>query len=385
MARPRLGSNGSSGRPRVDESLYFEGETKPFMKEFIPSGSALLDCLLGGGWPLGRISNIVGDRSTGKTLIAIEAAANFLNTFSPAHAKVYYIEAEAAFDKRYAASLGMPIRKVEFPEDMLTVEDVFEHLTGVLEKLKDDTRFNPILYIIDSLDALSDRAEQKQDMDKGTYGAQKAKMLSQMFRRVVQALEKKRVHLMIISQVRDNIGVMFGKKYSRSGGRALDFYASHIIYLAQVGTVKRTVNKITRTIGVEVKAKAEKNKIGPPLRDVQFPIRFGFGIDDVVANAEWLDEIGRLNEVDGFKGNLATVLKRLEDVDDDTYQQAKVRLRRKVKECWDDVEQSFAPTRSKYSTAKKEREEDEDSEAEEEREESHQRPKQRVRLREVNR
>lgn len=353
--RPRLVKPSASNdevvsrRPRLtDGGLYYE-MAEPFMKEYISSGCQLLDCALGGGWPLGRISNVVGDKSTGKTLIAIEAAANFMKTFIMG--EVYYVEAEAAFDLKYARSLGMNVDKVHFVDAIYTVEDVFEHLSKVLRGLTrdKDREYVPVLYIIDSLDALSDAAELKRGIDEGSYGASKARKLSELFRRIVQELERKRVHLMIISQIRDNIGVMFGKKYSRSGGRALDFYASQIVYLAQLGQIKRTINKVTRTIGIRVKAKTEKNKIAMPMREVEFPIKFGFGIDDIAANCEWLEDIGRITEVKGFKGNLNSILKGLEDADDDEYRTVKYRLAKKVKECWQDVEAGFAPKRVKYS------------------------------------
>src|SRR5271166_4934530 len=95
--------------------------------EFIASGCKVFDCALGGGWPLGRISNIVGDKSSGKTLIAIEACANFSRQFP--NGQIYYRESEAAFDTGYAQALGMPEEKVDFGDDeFITVEDLFEDM-----------------------------------------------------------------------------------------------------------------------------------------------------------------------------------------------------------------------------------------------------------------
>lgn len=183
----------------------------------------MLDCVLGGGWPLGRMSNVVGDKAVGKSLLAIEACANFNLQYK--NGKIVYLEAEAAFDEEYAAALGMPVDKIEFAGDQLkdfTIESWFEHLEKTIE---DATKSGqPVLYIVDSLDALSDRAEKDREIDKGTYGANKPKLIGQLFRRTVKDMEKTRIHLMIISQVRDNIGVSFGEQKTRTDWQSHGFF-----------------------------------------------------------------------------------------------------------------------------------------------------------------
>lgn len=257
--------------------------------EFISSGCKLLDLALGGGWVEGRIANIIGDKSTGKTLLCIEACANF----AAKHLKgrMYYRESEAAFDEGYAEALGMPVRRIDFGDPLETVEDLFADLQRIVEKST-----QPGLYICDSLDALSDKGEMARDMDQGSFGAEKAKKMSQLFRRLVRKLEDKQITVIIVSQVRDKIGAMFGRKWSRTGGRALDFYASQVIYLAHLGTLKRTVSKLDRAVGVKVKAKVDKNKVGLPFREAEFQIQFGYGIDDVQASLNWLKECDGLKD-----------------------------------------------------------------------------------------
>ena len=169
MSKPKPGG-GKPTAKRVGGGAYFSAPSKSL--QFISSGCKLLDCVLGGGWVLGRIANIVGDRSSGKTLLAIEACANFARQYSKGN--IYYREAEAAFDVRYAETLGLPTDRVDFSDSFHTVEDMFEDLTKVLE-----SESKAGLYIVDSLDALSDRSELKRDMDKGSYGAEKAKQMSE--------------------------------------------------------------------------------------------------------------------------------------------------------------------------------------------------------------
>lgn len=311
--------------------------------DFFSSGCTLLDCVLGGGWARGRISNIVGDKAVGKTLLVIEAIANFHRRFPKGRKE--FRESESAFDEQFAESLGMPIAAVDFYDGNLdTVEVWFEDLDKSLAKK------GPAFHALDSLDALSDRAELKRELDEASYGAGKAKALSQVFRRSVGKIETADMHLMIVSQIRDNIGVSFGRKYKRSGGHALDFYASQVIYLAQVSTINKTINKVKRQIGVTVKAKNTKNKCGMPYRECTFDILFGFGIDDVGSNIYWLDEIGKLK----LAGDIVKIGKAndmaldIADMAPVEYKKAASELALIVKREWDAIEAGFAPTRRKY-------------------------------------
>jgi recombination protein RecA len=264
------------GRPKKVEKI----------SEFISSGSTLLDLALsgkvGGGWRLGRICNIVGDKSTGKTLLAIEAATYVLKMLGKKEdVKVIYDETEAAFDLPYAESLGMPINDVEF-RNTVTVEEFFNELDKLLKQ--DD--YGSLLYIMDSLDGLSSIQEMKAKIEDGSYSMSKQKKLGELFRKLVGKMRNKNITLMIISQVRDNIGVMFGPKQRRSGGKALDFYASQVVWLANKGKL----GEADRTVGVNIKAKVDKNKIWKPYREATFPILFEYGVDDVGAMVDFLIE-----------------------------------------------------------------------------------------------
>jgi RecA/RadA recombinase len=254
------------------------------------------------------------------TLLAIEVAANF-NLIEP-KGKIRYREAESAFDNAYAAALGFPVDKVDFGDPIDTIEDVFEDLEKIIKGAN-----GPEIYILDSLDALSDRAEMERKIDEGSYGTGKAKMLSQMFRRLVRDLADKDITIFIVSQIRDNIGVMIGKKTTRSGGRALDFYASQILFLSQIRKLDKTISNIKRITGVEIKGMVEKNKIGLPYRDAMFKILFGYGIHDWQACADYMKTV---------TGEIIPKSMPIEQ------------LHGLVEASWWEIEKKFMPNESKY-------------------------------------
>lgn len=258
--------------------------------EFFSSGSMLLDCILGGGWAVGRIVNIVGDKSSGKSLLAAEAIKNFCVKYPDG--KLWYSDVERALDPEHLVKLKVPQQRVELIK-MATVEDFFNHLDGRAQALSHNTQG---LFIVDSLDALSDQAELERGIEEGSYNMQKAKKLSELFRRANQIVESKAITVMVISQTRDEIGAMFAKK-TRSGGKALEFYCSQIVWMHEKGKIERTVQQIKRPIGIKVKAKCEKNKVGEPFRDCELQIIFSRGIDDLGSNLEFLEKADALKEV----------------------------------------------------------------------------------------
>lgn len=310
---------------------------------FIPTGSTMLNLALGGGWVEGRVSNIIGDKSTGKTLQCIEACANFARKYPKA--KIRYRESESAFDNAYAAALGFPLERIDFGDPMETVEDLFEDLERIVNGAKTDE-----LVVCDSLDALSDRAEIGRDIDEGTFGAQKAKLLSQLFRRLIAKMEKKRVTLMIVSQIRDNIGA-FGhaKKWTRSGGKALDFYASQVVVLANTGKLTQTILNQKRAIGIKVKASIDKNKVGLPYREALYQIRFGYGLDDAQSMVDFLAETKRLKMVDILPDEVKGYLNYLLEQPRDVMDREMAALTKACTEVWYEIEAKTVTSRAKYA------------------------------------
>ena len=332
--------------PRVllDDELtsggnYFIDQQSPL--EFISSGCVLLDCVLGGGWPLSRIANIVGDASSGKTLLAIEALANFHRKFPKG--RMYYRESEAAFDEQYAAALGMPVDHVEFiePEKFVTVEDFYNDLTKCVDECR---RLGlPAFYVVDSLDALTSQDEQERKFDEASYETRKAKQMGKLFRMSAANVGRAAMCLMIISQTRDKIGITFGgPQKTRSGGRALDFYASQVLWLSHRDKVAETREKVKRVVGINIRAQMRKSKIALPYRECDFTIRFGHGIDSISSSLEWLDEVNQLDQV--IDSSRKTYENRIDKLSDAEYWLETDRLNKEVIRIWREVEKRFMET-----------------------------------------
>lgn len=322
--------------------LYFKRDTSEQM--FIASGCKTLDLALGGGWARRRIANIIGDTATYKTGLCIEAARNF--TDIEKKGMVYYREAEYAFDEDYARSIGFPMDKVDLGDHPVeTVEDVFEDLEDICSKTK-----QPFLYVIDSLDALSDRAEMARKIDEPSFGGAKAKQMSQLFRRLTGMISRKDGTLIVVSQIRDNIGAFFkAAKYKRSGGHALDFYASQIVTLANLGKVLQTVRGHKQVIAMKIKAKLTKNKIVRAHQESEFEIRFEYGINDARACVDWLASHNFLADIALKKERLNDYKVELDTMTDRAKFKKELQdLHAAVDKRWIEVLQMTRPPLSKY-------------------------------------
>lgn len=250
--------------------------------DFFPSGCTLLDLVLGGGWARRRVLNVTGDKSTGKTGLAVEAAAGFRRVIP--NSKVAYIEAESAFSERHAEQLGLDPSKYDLFQNIDTIEEVFDHVQEYIQAAKG----KPVLYIIDSLDALSCRMEMERDIHEEPMPASKARVMSQLFRRMVRHVAEMDCTLFTISQVRSMIGASFGNPKTRQAGEALNFYLSQELWLKDKEHIERTIHGEKRIEGIEVIARNTKNKAGMPYRRAEFTYLFEYGVDDEISNLNWL-------------------------------------------------------------------------------------------------
>lgn len=331
--------------------------------QFYPSGISLLDLCLGGGFGKGCVSNICGWESTGKTMIACETLGfnhNNSKTF-----KHKFDNAESGFTLNTKELFNFNIDFI-LPRST-KVEHFMYNFENTLRRLKINQDF---IYVLDSLDGLSDDREQKKhkkDMEKikksleedkdseikNDYSG-KAKGMSQFLRQNNEKIDEAKMHLLITSQLRDKPGVLYGKKEDRSGGKALNFYAAQIIWLKVIErlTKKVTVSgkKYEREVGTLIRADVTKNKLGKPFRSCYLFVDFDYGIDNVKSNIHFLYDLitpkGEIRKSDNLEWNEKkySVNQLIEYIENNNLESE---LEKRVISLWNEIEDKLLTKRKR--------------------------------------
>jgi len=261
---------------QMDEQLYAKIEG-------IDTGSISLDIALGGrGIPRGRVTELFGPESSGKTTLALHVIASAQRAGGVAA----FIDAEHALDITWARRLGVDVSGL-----LVSQPDTGEQALDIVEMLVSSNSVDVI--VVDSVAALTPKAEIEGEMGASHMGLQ-ARLMSQAMRKLTGVINKSKTALIFINQIRMKIGVMFGNPETTTGGRALKFYSSIRIDLRRITTIKDA----SGAVGTRVRARVVKNKIAPPFRDSEFDIMFDGGISyegdllDLATDCEIVDKSG---------------------------------------------------------------------------------------------
>jgi len=274
-------------------TMILGGSETGDVKHWVSSGHPFIDAVLGKGLPFGRIVEVYGPESNGKTTLAISVIAQSQKM----GATTIFLDTEHALSKQRAQDIGVDLKKLLYAQPG-TMEDVFDYVEKIIEKIKKRDPERLVTIVWDSVAATPTRSEVEGDYGDHNVGIH-GRIMSQGFRKITKLINSSNVLFICINQVRDKIGVMFGDKSSTPGGRALKFYASQRIEVKRIGNLKEGDD----VVGIKCKLTAKKNKVAPPFGEAEFAILFASdvaGIDQYNSVLEESFKAGLLGDSKGY-------------------------------------------------------------------------------------
>lgn len=276
-------------------AYFLEGdEDSPSeVSEWISTGSSMLDLAISnrpnGGLPVGRITEITGLEASGKSLLAAHVLANTQKKGGLA----VYIDTENAISREFLQAIGVNLKDMLYvPLD--TIEDIFDAIDSIIESVRKTDKNKIVTIVVDSVAGASTKIEMAADYDKDGYATSKALILSKAMRKITNFIGRERICMIFTNQLRTRMGVSFGDQWTTSGGKAIAFHSSVRLRLKSVGQIKVNREGREEILGIKTRAQVIKNRMGPPLRMVDYDIYFESGIDDY---GSWLEMLKNFNLV----------------------------------------------------------------------------------------
>jgi recombination protein RecA len=266
------------GQAKVAYFLDGSEQTPTDLTEWVSTGDDMLDLAISnrpnGGFPVGRIVEVTGLEASGKSLLSAHTLANTQKKGGLA----VYIDTENAINQEFLEALGVDTQKLLYVP-LEAVEDIFDAMDSIIESIRKSDNNKLVTIVVDSVAAASTKVEMAADYDQAGYATQKAIIISKAMRKITNLIGRERILVVFTNQLRVRLGVSFGDPYTTSGGKALGFHASCRLRMKQMGKLNSKVGGVEQTVGIKTRVQVIKNRMGPPLRAVDFEIYFDRGID----------------------------------------------------------------------------------------------------------
>ena len=253
-------------------------QTPTDLTEWVSTGDDMLDLAISnrpnGGFPVGRIVEVTGLEASGKSLLAAHTLANTQKKGGLA----VYIDTENAINQEFLEALGVDTAKLLYIP-LEAVEDIFDAMDSIIESVRKSDKDRLVTIVVDSVAAATTKVELSADYDQAGYATQKAIIISKAMRKITNLIGRERILVVFTNQLRVRMGVSFGDPYTTSGGKALGFHSSCRLRMKKMGKLNSKVGGVEQTVGIKTRVQVIKNRMGPPLRTIDFEIYFDRGID----------------------------------------------------------------------------------------------------------
>ena len=272
---------------QAQAAYFLDGseQTPTDLTEWVSTGDDMLDLAISnrpnGGFPVGRIVEVTGLEASGKSLLSAHTLANCQKKGGLA----VYIDTENAINQEFLEALGVDTAKLLYVP-LETVEDIFDAMDSIIESVRKSDKKRLVTIVVDSVAAATTKVELAADYDQAGYATQKAIIISKAMRKITNLIGRERILVVFTNQLRVRMGVSFGDPYTTSGGKALGFHASCRLRMKQMGKLNAKIGGVEQAVGIKTRVQVIKNRMGPPLRSIDFEIYFDRGIDRY---ASWLN------------------------------------------------------------------------------------------------